>query len=146
MILVIAASTAGNFLAAAAAKRFGYRCTISAGCLLYFLGIAAAYCTPLDHASLTWFFVPIGMCQGLFGLFTMYLPPLFPPLIRTTGAGFCYNIGRAAAAGFTVFFGLFSVVGDHRMAILYSSLLFLPAAALVMLLTEPPDEVVHKKP
>jgi len=83
---------------------------------------------------------PIGMCQGLFALFTMYLPPLFPTLLRTTGAGFCYNIGRIAAACATVFFGLFSVVGDHRLAILYSGLLFLPAAALVMRLSEPPDE------
>ena len=54
----------------------------------------------------------MGVCQGLFGLFTMYLPPLFPTLLRTTGAGFCYNIGRIAAAGAVVFFGLFSKVGD----------------------------------
>ena len=72
--------------------------------------------------------MPIGICQGLFALFTMYLPPLFPTLLRTTGAGFCYNIGRIAAAVATVFFGLFSNVGDHRLAILYSGLLFLPAA------------------
>ena len=30
----------------------------------------------------------------------------------------------------TVFFGLFSKVGDHRTALLYASLLFLPAALL----------------
>ena len=28
----------------------------------------------------------------------MYLPPLFPTLLRTTGAGLSYNIGRIAAA------------------------------------------------
>ena len=49
----------------------------------------------------------IGLCQGLFGLFTMYLPPLFPTLLRTTGAGFCYNFGRIAAGLGTVFFGWF---------------------------------------
>ena len=142
MIVVIAASTAGNFVAAAVARRLGYRRTIAAGCLLYFLGITAAYSTPLGHASLAWWLLPIGMCQGLFALFTMYLPPLFPTLLRTTGAGFCYNIGRIAAACATVFFGLFSKVGDHRLAILYSGLLFLPAAALAMRLIEPPDEPV----
>ena len=139
MIVVVAASTVGNFAAASIARRFGYRRTIAAGCVLYFLGVTAAYSMPLGHASLAWWFVPIGMCQGLFALFTMYLPPLFPTLLRTTGAGFCYNIGRIAAACATVFFGLFSTVGDHRLAILYSGLLFLPAAALVMWLTEPPD-------
>ena len=45
----------------------------------------------------------------------MYLPPLFPTLLRTTGAGFCYNIGRITAAFGTVFFGLFSDFGDHRI-------------------------------
>ena len=52
----------------------------------------------------------IGVFSGLFALFTMYLPPLFPTLLRTTGAGFCYNIGRIAAAVGTVVFGLLSTV------------------------------------
>ena len=79
------------------------------------------------------------MCQGLFALYTMYLPPLFPTLLRTTGAGFCYNIGRIAAAFGTVFFGLFAKVGDYRLALLYAAFLFLPAAALACLLPEPPS-------
>ena len=54
----------------------------------------------------------------------------FPTLLRTTGAGFCYNIGRVAAAFGTVFFGLFSKVGDHRAALFYAGFLFLPAALL----------------
>ena len=67
----------------------------------------------------------IGMCQGIFGLFTMYLPSLFPTLLRTTGAGFCYNIGRIAAAMATVFFGTLNRPGDFQAAIVYSSFLFL---------------------
>lgn len=140
MILVVATSTAGNFVAAAVARRLGYRRTIAGGCILYFLAITAAYSTAPSYVSLAWCLVPIGICQGLFALFTMYLPPLFPTLLRTTGAGFCYNIGRVAAACATVFFGLFSNVGDHRLAILYAGLLFLPPAVLVMGLSEPPDE------
>jgi hypothetical protein len=60
----------------------------------------------------------------------MYLPPLFPTLLRTTGAGFSYNIGRIIAAFGTVFFGHFSDprLGDHRAVLLYAGLLFLPAA------------------
>ena len=52
----------------------------------------------------------IGAAQGAFALFTMSLPPLFPTLLRTTGAGFCYNIGRIIAAAGTVIFGLFPTV------------------------------------
>jgi hypothetical protein len=70
----------------------------------------------------------------------MYLPPLFPTLLRTTGAGFCYNIGRLAAAGGTVFFGLFAQVGDCRLVLLYAGFLFLPAALAALLLSEPPEE------
>jgi len=83
---------------------------------------------------LLWWFPFIGLCQGAFGLFTMYLPPLFPTLLRTTGAGFCYNIGRTVAAFKVVFFGLFSKVGDHRDALLYAGFLFLPAAAVSLFL------------
>ena len=82
----------------------------------------------------------IGLCQGVFALFTMYLPPLFPTLLRTTGAGFCYNFGRIAAGLGTVFFGLFSKVGDYRLALLWASLLFLPAAGIALLLPKTPDE------
>ena len=54
--------------------------------------------TPRDHVSLMCWTPWVGFFSGVFGLFTMYLPPLFPTLLRTTGAGFCYNIGRMAAA------------------------------------------------
>lgn len=73
-------------------------------------------------------------------MFTMYLTPLFPTLLRTTGAGFCYNIGRIAAAFGTVFFGRFARVGAYRLALFSAGFLFLPAAALAWLLPEPPDE------
>jgi MFS family permease len=140
VIVVIVASTVGNFLAGWIAKHWGYRRTISAGCFLYFFSIVTAYNAPLSHLGIVGFLVPIGICQGLFALFTMYLPPLFPPLIRTTGAGFCYNIGRIAAAFFTVYFGTFSRLGNYRLALLLAGFLFIPSAILVMFLREPLDE------
>jgi hypothetical protein len=56
--------------------------------------------------------------------------------LRTTGAGFCYNIGRIVAAFGTVFFGLLSDVrvGDHREVLLWAGGLFLPAAAAALFL------------
>src|SRR5205807_6864188 len=75
-----------------------------------------------------------------FALFTMYMPPLFPTLLRTTGAGFCYNFGRIAAGLGTVFFGFFTRVGDYRLALFWAGFLFLPAAGIALLLPEPPDE------
>jgi MFS family permease len=133
---VIIVSSFGNFAAAALAKFLGYRRAIAILCLGYFLSMTAAYAKQLDHTALVPFLLLIGVFQGVFGLFTMYLPPLFPTLLRTTGAGFCYNIGRIVAAFGTVFFGLFSKVGDYRMALFCAGFLFLPAMAVALLLPE----------
>jgi MFS family permease len=140
LALVMIFSIAGNFLAAALARRFGYRRTIAGMCFVYFLSMSVTYGTP-RAASIVWYGLPfLGASSGLFALFTMYMPPLFPTLLRTTGAGFCYNIGRIAAAAGTVFFGLFAKVGDFRLVLLYSGFLFVPAAIVALFLPEPPDE------
>ena len=68
-----------------------------------------AYFVARDHHALLWWFPLIRFCQGVFGLFTMYLPPLFPDnACCATGAVFFPNIGRAISAAGVVFFGLFS--------------------------------------
>ncbi len=66
----------------------------------------------------------------------MYLPPLFPTLLRTTGAGFCYNIGRVASAVGTIVFGLISTVHDYRTALIAAGCLFVPAGLLALGLPE----------
>ena len=89
------------------------------------------------------FWMPcVGFFSGVFGLFTMYLPPLFPTLLRTTGAGFSYNIGRVAAAAGTVVFGLFATLkgeGDLRLALLLDSFLFVPAMLVAMMMPDLKD-------
>jgi MFS family permease len=132
--LVIGISIIGNFFAALLAKLMGYREAISVMFVGFFFAMAGAYWVPRDHVSLLMWLPWIGFFSGVFGLFTMYLPPLFPTLLRTTGAGFSYNIGRIAAAAGTIFFGLFHRVGDFRLALLLGSFLFLPAAAVAMML------------
>lgn len=141
MSLLMLGAIVGNFIAAYVAKRFRYRTSIVLMFLAYFVMLLGAYGVPRDYRELLVWMVPLGACQGVFALFTMYMPPLFPTLLRTTGAGFCYNFGRIVAALGTVFFGLFSKVGDYRMAMIYAGLLFIPAAAASWLLPEPPDEL-----
>jgi predicted MFS family arabinose efflux permease len=132
MYLIIGASIIGNYFAGWLSRRVGYRAAIAAMFLAYFLAMSGAYAVPRPQASLLYWLPVIGFCQGAFALFTMYLPPLFPTLLRTTGAGFCFNIGRITAAFGTVFFGLFSKVGDHRAALFYAGFLFLPSAFLAL--------------
>jgi len=139
MYLVMASSILGNFFAATLARMIGYRRTIIVFCLAYFCVMSGAYWVPRDHSSLLCWLPFIGFFQGVFALFTMYLPPLFPTLLRTTGAGFSYNIGRTIAAFGTVFFGLLSKVGDYRHALFCAAFLFLPAAVIGIFLPETND-------
>jgi hypothetical protein len=78
----------------------------------------------------------IGFCSGVFGLFTMYLPPLFPTLLRTTGAGFCYNVGRLVAAFGTILFSLNLQVSDFRQTLLWTGFLFVTAVVVCFFLPE----------
>jgi len=142
MYLVIGSSIVGNFFSGWICRYTGYRAAIAITFVVYFAAMLGAYVVPRDHQQLLMWFPLIGFCQGVFGLFTMYLPPLFPTLLRTTGAGFCYNIGRIAAAFGTVFFGISSTLGktsDYRMALLYAGFLFVPAAIASMLMPHAKD-------
>jgi MFS family permease len=140
--LVMIASIVGNFFAGWLAKRLTYRRAITALCLGYFVAIMATYGVQRGHADRAlWIgLTAIGVCQGVFALFTMYLPPLFPTLLRSTGAGFCYNFGRVAAGVGTVVFGLSAGVGDSRLAIIYAGALFVPAAAIAWVMPKTSDE------
>jgi MFS family permease len=139
MTLVMTASIVGNFLAAALSLRLGYRRTIALMCLGYFISMTMAYGVPRGHEELFWWLAPIGLFQGVFAPFSMYLPPLFPTLLRTTGAGFCFNFGRTAAAVGVVLFAVVSKVGDFRQALVFAGCLFVPAALAAMFLPESSD-------
>jgi MFS family permease len=134
---VNAVSIVGNFAAGWLASVIGSRRAIIAMFFGLFAGMVGAYAVPHSFNSLAMFWVPlVGFFSGLWGLFTMYLPPLFPTLLRTTGAGFCYNIGRAAAAVASVVFGWTAPVGDFRFALLLSSFLALAAGIWAFALPE----------
>src|SRR5207253_11376313 len=111
--LVMVTSIVGNFVASMLAELLGYRQAILLMAVGYFASMVTTYSVERSAEMLISMFALIGLFQGLFALFTMYMPPLFPTLLRTTGAGFCYNIGRLAAAVGTVVFVVVSpLVGE----------------------------------
>ena len=138
--VIIGVSIAGNFFASLLAKTFGYRRSIALMYAGFFLAMAGTFMVARSWESLVWFWFPlVGFFSGVFGLFTMYLPPLFPVLLRTTGAGFCYNIGRLASAAGVAFSGVITRGVDFRTTLLYAAFLFLPALLVALILPEPPD-------
>ena len=138
--LIIGISIFGNFFAAFLAKKLGYRAAIALMLLGFCIANTFAYIVPRDKDHLLPFLPAVGFFSGVFGLFTMYLPPLFPTLLRTTGAGFCYNIGRIFAAFGVVFFVLINPVGDMRISLLWLSPLFFLAICFALLLPDLRDE------
>lgn len=148
LYLLTIGAIAGNLLAGWLAKLIGYRRAIATFFAAYFVFMMAAYGVVRDASGILFWLPLLGAAQGTFALFTMCLPPLFPTLVRTTGAGFCYNVGRVFSAAGVVLFGLFAKVGngadaicDHRLALLYAGSLFLPAALISWLwLPEPAEE------
>jgi MFS family permease len=54
-----------------------------------------------------WMIPLMGFTQlALFGGYAIYLPELFPTRLRSTGASFCYNVGRLVAAAGPLSLGL----------------------------------------
>jgi MFS family permease len=136
MTVVMLTSIVGNFVAAVIARTIGYRKAIVGLFVMY--GLAMMWCYHTDRTMLgMWpFLLAIGIAQGVFALFTMYLPPLFPVLVRTTGAGFCYNFGRIAAAGGAIAFIWFK---DYGTALTWAGGLFLLAALVALMLPDRND-------
>jgi MFS family permease len=131
--ILIAVQLFGNFMSGVFARWMGYRRAIAFLCFGLALSMAGSFAVERSHESLVYFWFPlVGFFGAVFGIFTMYLPPLFPTLLRTTGAGFCYNVGRIVAAAGTVFFGLFADVGSFRVALLYAAALLIPAAVIAL--------------
>ncbi len=138
--VIISASIAGNFAAAALARFFGYRRSIAICYLGFFITMGATFMQDRTWESLVYVWFPaVGFCSGVFGLFTMYLPPLFPTLLRTTGAGFCYNIGRIASAAGVIFSGSLASGGDFKKTLLFAACLFVPGMLVAIILPEPKD-------
>lgn len=122
--VLMVSSVAGNFMAGGLARAIGYRKAILGIGVFYAFALFTAYGVPRGAMEMTWWLIPMGLGQGMFGLFTMYLPPLFPTLLRTTGAGFCYNFGRLAAAAGTVLL-IYLPVHDMREALFWAGVPFL---------------------
>ncbi len=143
LVWIMSGSILGNYVAGFLAKICGYRWAIVTMLLGYAIAMLTAFhsTSAWTHEQMLIWYAVIGLCQGVFGLFTMCLPPLFPTLLRTTGAGFCYNIGRIVAAIGTVVFKLYVPVGDYHQALYLAGWLFIPAAAIALLLPEEKAEV-----
>jgi MFS family permease len=79
------------------ADRIGRRSAI----IVSLLGVAVTlplYALTSNQTALLWFGPLFAFFAAFTGLFGSYIGELFPTRIRTTGAGFCFNVGRGVSA------------------------------------------------
>lgn len=129
----------GNFVGTYAAKVFGYKKSFAVYMLLAFLCFFFGYRNggPKTVAEAQWWFnATTFFATGIFGMFPLYVPRLFPTLIRTTGAGFCYNFGRIIAAFGSIFGGAVAAAGNSSQAVYYIGFLAIPGIFIGFLMPE----------
>jgi hypothetical protein len=107
--------------------------------VVYFTAAAASlfatFGLELADETRLYFYFFIGVTVfGIFGSFTFYLPELFPTRLRSTGAGFCYNIGRVIAAVGVFAVGAVAAAGRGDPSIVFNVMFLIGFVPIVGLL------------
>ncbi len=129
----------GCFFAAFLGKFLGYRrafaILMACSLLTYVFGFKDSHSLAETQTMLN---IAFFFSSGIFALFPLYIPPLFPTLLRTTGAGFSYNIGRLIAGVATIFLGVFTASAvSPTHAIYLAGFLYIPGVFLAMFIPLP---------
>jgi MFS family permease len=77
----------------------GRRIAFAIALLCSFLSTILVFKFMRHTTQMYWMLPLMGFGQlGVFGVFAVYLPELFPTSLRSTGTSFCYNVGRVVTA------------------------------------------------
>jgi MFS family permease len=124
-------------------KRLGGR---RPAAFLFFLGsivsIIASYAIAiqlLDDLTVFMILLPIlgFFTNGVFALFTIWLPEMFPSAQRGAGSGFCFSFGRLlGAAGPTLVGSFAALTGSYPIAISVLSVIYVIGMPFILLAPE----------
>ncbi len=87
------------------AQTRGRKFAFAVGIICSFLSTLLVFQSLRSFNQMFWMLPLMGFGQlGVFAVYAIYLPELFPTSLRSTGTSFCYNVGRliAATAPFTL--------------------------------------------
>lgn len=116
------------------------------GLVLSFLATIMVFKGLREFSEIFWMIPLMGFCQNsVMGIYSIYLPELFPTSLRSTGTSFAYNFGRiaAATAPFTIGVITRSLGGNiegFRTAGSWVSLILLLGLIVVPFLPETKDQ------
>jgi MFS family permease len=106
--------------------------------------VAIAY---LDNLTLFFILLPVlgFFTNGVFGLFTIWLPEMFPSVLRGAGSGFAFSMGRVlGAAGPTLIGALAAMTGSYPLAISLLSLIYVVGLPFIALAPETANQPLAK--
>jgi MFS family permease len=107
-----------------------------------FVSVVAAYVIAavlLDSVTLfIWLLPPLGFfTNGVFALFTLWLPELFPTAQRSFGVGFSFSLGRVLGAIGPTLVGVgVAITGSYPLAIMAMSLIYLIGLPAIVMAPE----------
>ena len=114
------------------------------------LSVVVSYEVAIEHMNdLTLFLVLLPILgfftNGVFGLFTIWLPEMFPSALRGAGSGFAFSMGRVlGAAGPTLIGALAATTGSYPLAISLLSLIYLVGLPFIALAPETANQALVK--
>jgi MFS family permease len=83
--------------------------------------------------------------NGVFGLFTIWLPEMFPSALRGAGSGFSFSMGRVlGAAGPTLIGALAAITGSFPLAISLLSLVYIVGLPFIAMAPETANQPLAK--
>ncbi|KRB80661.1 hypothetical protein ASE00_16620 [Sphingomonas sp. Root710] len=135
LIVMNAGMFVGYQLFGSVADRIGAKKTILI-CFAATTLLLPAYAMIRDLTLLLWFGPVVAIFFAYFGIFGTYFSALFPAHIRSTGAGFCFNVGRGVSAFAPFFLGEIATSFSLSFSIALCGAFFLLAG---LLMTQMPD-------
>jgi MFS family permease len=114
------------------------------------LSVVASYEIAIEHLDdLTLFLILLPVLgfftNGVFGLFTIWLPEMFPSALRGAGSGFSFSMGRVlGAAGPTLIGALAALTGSYPLAISLLSVIYIVGLPFIVMAPETADQPLAK--
>jgi cyanate permease len=122
--------------------------------VLFFVGsllsVVASYEIAIERLNdLTLFLILLPILgfftNGVFGLFTIWLPEMFPSALRGAGSGFSFSMGRVlGAAGPTLIGALAAITGSFPLAISLLSLVYIVGLPFIAMAPETANQPLAK--
>jgi MFS family permease len=114
------------------------------------LSVVTCYEIAIEHLNdLTLFLILLPVLgfftNGVFGLFTIWLPEMFPSALRGAGSGFSFSMGRVlGAAGPTLIGALAALTGSFPLAISLLSVIYIVGLPFIAMAPETANQSLAK--